>query len=151
MRFRVVSTVAVFALFACGDAEETGKQHGAEADLSVAEVFVDAFYSFEPTRLEAALSHASESVPSIIFYQGWAEGGNYEVVNRMPCTSANPGRVTCSITVKDDLIGALGIDFNVTDTFDLSYCRGRDLLASSILCVPFWHLSSSLGNPGRFV
>jgi len=78
MRLRVVSTVAVFALFACGDGKETGKRHGAEANLSVAEAFVDAFYSFEPNRLEDALSHAAESVPSIIFYQGWAEGGNYE-------------------------------------------------------------------------
>ena len=125
MRLRVVSTVAVFALFACGDGKETGKRHGAEANLSVAEAFVDAFYSFEPNRLEDALSHAAESVPSIIFYQGWAEGGNYEVVNRKPCAFESLGHVTCSITVKDDLIGALGIDFNVTDTFDLSFSDGR--------------------------
>jgi hypothetical protein len=39
------------------------------------------------------------------------------VLARRPCKFESAIEITCSITVKDDLIGALGIDFNVTDTF----------------------------------
>lgn len=33
--------------------------------------------------------------------------------------------IECSITVKDDLIGALGIDFNVTDKFHITVVDGE--------------------------
>lgn len=33
--------------------------------------------------------------------------------------------VSCSITVKDDFIGALGLDFNVTDTFLINFRDGE--------------------------
>lgn len=46
-----------------------------------------------------------------LFYQGWAQGGNYEVVERFPCVQSKAETIDCSITVKDDLMGALGIDF----------------------------------------
>ena len=68
---------------------------------------------------------AEGSIPSILFYQGWAEGGNYKVVKRRLCLADQDGTISCSITVKDDLIGALGIDFNVTDTFSLTFSDGE--------------------------
>jgi hypothetical protein len=37
----------------------------------------------------------------------------------------NDSLVICPITVKDDLIGALNMDFNVTDTFHLTIIGGR--------------------------
>jgi hypothetical protein len=89
--------------------------------LSLAERFVDAFYAFEPGPLTAMLGKAGESQQDMLFYQGWAEGGNYTVMERAPCTEVEEGAVSCSITVQDDLVLALGIDFNVTDTFTISF------------------------------
>lgn len=89
--------------------------------LAAAEAFIDAFYSFDPDRLKTAMSAAQESVPRIGFYQGWAEGRNYRVVRRQPCTWASTHEVQCAVTVKDDLIPALGARFDVTDTFHLTF------------------------------
>ena len=93
-------------------------------DLAIAEEFIDAFYSFDSARLEAILESAKDSIPSIVYYQGWAKGGNYEIVDRMPCV-VTEGQVSCSITVEDDHMRALGIDFDVTDTFHLSFSEGK--------------------------
>lgn len=93
--------------------------------LAAAEAFVDAFYSFDPDRVREALAHAPESVPRIAYYQGWAQGGNYAVLHRMPCRPESPERVSCSITVRDDLIQALGTGFDVTDTFHLGFSGER--------------------------
>ena len=47
------------------------------------------------------------------------------------CSIASPaafetgGKVACSITVKDDLIAALGTGYDVTDTFHLTFEDGR--------------------------
>lgn len=94
-------------------------------NVAAAEAVIDAFYSFDKSRLTSAMASAGESIPAIVFYQGWAEGGNYRVVNRMACKEETPGEVSCSVTVKDDLIGALGIGFNVTDTFHMSFTGGK--------------------------
>jgi hypothetical protein len=95
-----------------------------KGDLATAERFIDAFYSFDRERLAAALESAESSKPKIIYYQGWAAGGNYRIVDRQPCRVGGDG-VTCSITVKDDLIAALGIPIDVTDTFHLTFDGGR--------------------------
>ena len=95
-------------------------------DLEVAERFIDAYYSFDPERLRGMLQSADASMPSILYYQGWAEGGNYSVVERHGCEIAND-EIVCPVTVKDDLMKALRIDFDVTDTFHLSVSRGQIL------------------------
>ena len=100
-------------------------QEHAAANVVAAEGFVDAFYSFDATKLKETLASAEESMPELSFYQGWAEGGHYEIVNRMPCQALSETEVSCSITVKDDLMSALGINFNVTDTFHLSFEKER--------------------------
>ena len=89
--------------------------------IDVAEQFVDAFYSFDPEPLGEVLANAGDSKQDMLFYQGWALGGNYIVMERMPCTSVTDNTVRCSITVQDDLVLALGIDFDVTDTFTLTF------------------------------
>ncbi len=89
--------------------------------LTRSELLIDAFYSYDLERLEILMSSASASIPSISYYQGWAEGGNYEIIERKPCVKELPHRVKCSITVRDDPMLALGIDFNVTDTFHISF------------------------------
>ena len=118
-------TVMALSLISCGRSAEPVDQISDDQLIPIAETFVDAFYSFESDALLAALSSAEDSIPSILFYQGWAEGGNYEVIERMPCNIESEGTISCSITVKDDLIGALGINFNVTDTFHLTFSRDQ--------------------------
>jgi hypothetical protein len=67
------------------------------------------------------LVHAEDSSPSILYYQGWAECGHYEIIARMPCVAKSSELVSCSITVKDDLVVALKTGFYVTDTFSISF------------------------------
>src|SRR5688572_3624967 len=64
--------------------------------LATADAFIDAFYSFDPRRLDALLGHAAKSKPAILYYQGWAEGGNYKIKDRKPCTPAGANSVACS-------------------------------------------------------
>jgi hypothetical protein len=91
----------------------------ASEQVAYAESVIDAFYSYDPVPLEAAVGGIA-GADFVLFYQGWAEGANYEVVNRAPCVEGGD-QVNCDITVKDDLIGALGIDFNVTDSFHFQF------------------------------
>ena len=95
------------------------------AKLAAAESLIDAFYSFDPVRLRTALVDTPQSAPQILYYQGWAEGGNYIIVDRKPCAMVAPDRAICDITVKDDLIGALGTGYNVTDRFQLGFQGSR--------------------------
>lgn len=94
-------------------------------DIAKAEAFIDAFYSFDPDRLGAFLVRAESSRADILFYQGWAEGGNYKVVDRKPCASVGANAIACPVTVDDDLINALGISLDVTDTFTLTFSHGE--------------------------
>lgn len=96
-----------------------------DARLATAERFVDAFYSFDRGRLADALVAAERSAPRILYYQGWAEGGHYRVRRRRPCVLEPEQRVRCAITVQDDLILALGLREQVTDTFRLTLDGGR--------------------------
>lgn len=110
----------ILSLISCAE-----RSPPADQSIAAAESFVDAFYSFESSELREVLASAEESLPRMLFYQGWAKGGNYKVVERMPCDQSTEGTIDCSITVEDDLIGALGIDFNVTDTFHLTVVDGQ--------------------------
>ncbi len=125
MRVRAFLIATALLLSACGKPEVLPNNNVESADFVAAEKFVDAFYSFNAQELESTLSSAEESIPRIAYYQGWAAGGNYTIVNRMPCSQDGEASVSCSITVKDDLMGALGIDFDVTDTFHLSFSEGK--------------------------
>lgn len=96
-----------------------------EIKLALAEEFVDAFYSFEAGALQATLAAAESSQPGILFYQGWAQGANYRIVDRQPCELVVDSRARCSVTVEDDLAKTLDIGFNVTDTFDVRFRDGQ--------------------------
>ncbi len=56
------------------EVEEPAEEEEA-AHLAVAERILDAFYSFDPGALADALGDARDA-PTILFYQGWADGGN---------------------------------------------------------------------------
>ena len=88
-------------------------------NIQIANQFIDAFYSFNKDSLKLSLSYAEKSHPSILYYQKWAECGNYEVLKRFKCEEKNDSLVICPITVKDDLMSALQLDLNVTDTFHI--------------------------------
>ncbi len=94
------------------------------ANLTVAEGFIDAFYSFNPELLKTFLTETDESAERILYYQGWAEGGNYIVLDRPGCTAESPNLILCPITVQDDPVVALKTGFNVTDTFHLTFSDG---------------------------
>ena len=112
------------SLSACSVYKDSKTHYQNESLLPTAEAFIDTFYSFNSTALEVALSQASSSIPSVVYYQGWAEGGNYKIVARKPCVIQELNVASCSVTVEDDPMLALGIDFNVTDTFTISFIDG---------------------------
>ena len=120
-----VAFVAIITIISCYDSENTTADSNHAANISTAEAFIDAFYSFDRSSLASFLSLAEESIPSIAYYQGWAEGGNYKIVNRRPCEEKESNIIRCAITVEDDPMLALGIDFKVTDTFEISFQNGE--------------------------
>ncbi|PCI79697.1 MAG: hypothetical protein COB20_04355 [SAR86 cluster bacterium] len=113
--------VLVAGLQACAIAGNSLSPADTEALLPIAESLIDDFYSFDSVRLEEALANAEDSKESLLYYQGWAEGGNYEVVERKRCVVKSSNIVSCPITVKDDPMLALGVDFFVTDTFEIAF------------------------------
>jgi hypothetical protein len=100
---------------ACSTQKETS------SNIAKAEDFVDAFYSFDRSLLEPKLARAPDSAGTILFYQGFAQGGNYKIIQRQACQSVDSTHVSCSITVEDDPMLALKIDFHVTDTFTITF------------------------------
>jgi len=96
-----------------------------DANITIANKFIDAFYSFDKQLLEETLIEAKDSWPEIIFYQKWAECGNYKVLNRGECIKKDDDIILYPVTVKDDLMDALDIKFNVTDTFHITIKNGK--------------------------
>lgn len=119
MRFISVSLVIfIFTLCGCSNAVYESKTTN---QIKMSEDLIDAFYSFNKESLIAALKFGQDSIPNVVFYQGWAEGGHYKIVKRQQCLVKQTDVISCSITVQDDLMLALGIGFNVTDTFELKF------------------------------
>ena len=112
---------AALLLTACA----TPRPPSPDPRLAAAESLIDAFYSFDRDRLALALADAPKSAPKILYYQGWAEGGNYAMLERRPCRFVEPAKASCDIKVRDDLVPALKIGFDVTDTFHLTFDGGR--------------------------
>ena len=94
-------------------------------EVALAETFIDAFYAFDREAMAALVKDAGDAGNRILWYQGWAEGGNYAIVKRGACEVLEPGVVECPITVDDDPVLALKTGFKVTDTFTLSIEEGR--------------------------
>jgi len=118
----LLTVAAILLQAACRDDRAPAVQ---DVNVAAAEHFVDAFYSFDGDRLKSTLTSARDSVPSIVYYQGWAAGGHYSIVTRRPCVPEGIASASCSITVKDDLMRALGIPFDVTDTFHVTFANGQ--------------------------
>lgn len=115
--------ISLFLLACCK--QVTHHEPPAKNNVVIANKFVDAFYSFNKDTLESILAFAKESQPGILYYQKWAECGNYEIVERGDLIEKNDSLILVPVTVKDDLMAALHINFNVTDTFHLSIQHGK--------------------------
>ena len=89
-------------------------------NATIGNKFIDAFYSFNRDSLESLLYSAEKSKQKILYYQKWAECANYKIINRNHYVEKNDSTILFPITVKDDLMTALAIDFNVTDTFHIT-------------------------------
>jgi len=92
----------------------------ADPNLRLGNEFIDAFYSFDKDKLRSVISHAQSFQGEILYYQQWAKCANYKVLDRDKYLKKNDSTVVFPVTVKDDLMGALKIDFNVTDTFHIT-------------------------------
>ena len=125
MRNLVKMVVLVAGFQGCGFTDKLISPADTETLLLLAESLIDDFYSFDRVRLKQALEHAEDSQESLLYYQGWAEGGNYEIVERRQCVVKSSNIVSCPITVKDDPMLALAVDFFVTDTFEIAFEDGR--------------------------
>lgn len=121
MKTNLFLFIVLLLLIAC---KETRQEQG-ENHAEIADEFIDAFYSFNTDSLRSALMDARASQPNILYYQKWAECGNYTIVKRHDCMVKNDSTVICPVTVKDDLMAGLGIDFNVTDTFHITVSQGH--------------------------
>lgn len=89
-------------------------------NTALGNIFVDTFYSFDHDKLQSLLWAAPQSQPEILYYQKWAECAHYTVMDRTKFFQKNDSTVIMPVTVKDDLMSALKIDFNVTDTFKIT-------------------------------
>lgn len=123
--FIKVKHLVYVCLLLLGSCENRGQKNIPESNLQIANAFVDAFYSFDRDSLQAMLSAAEAAQPEILYYQQWARCGNYAVKQRDQYFEKNDSTVVFPVTVKDDLMGALQIDFNVTDTFHITLRDGK--------------------------
>lgn len=119
--------IICFIIFLSGSFKNITQPGGSnnKVNVVIAIKFIDAFYSFNHDSLASILSDAVKSQPEILYYQKWAECGNYKVLKENDYIEVNDSMILCPITVKDDLIGALKIKYNVTDTFHLTIREGH--------------------------
>ena len=115
----------LFLLLSCNNNSNENTQLSHRTNKDIGNEFIDAFYSFDRDSLQSILNEAKESQPEILYYQKWAECANYKIVNRAQCVEKNDSTIIFPITVKDDLMAALKIDFNVTDSFHISIKNGK--------------------------
>jgi hypothetical protein len=125
MRIKLIFYIFLVLTCSCNNSNQDKGNTLHEKNVALANELIDAFYSFNVDSLELILYDAPESKPNILYYQKWAECGNYEIIERFDCIIKNDSQVICPIKVKDDLIGALKIDFNVTDTFHITIEEGH--------------------------
>ncbi|HTE33885.1 MAG TPA: hypothetical protein VK666_26065 [Chryseolinea sp.] len=122
MKEKYAIGICIFLLVSCKTANQNDTL---TSNVAIASKFIDAFYSFNRDSLQSTLSSARKSQPEILYYQKWAECANYKTVDRTHYFNKSDSVVIFPVTVKDDLMGALAIDFNVTDTFHISIQDGK--------------------------
>jgi len=86
-------------------------------DLHTAESFLDAFYTFDQSKLARFLAPNAES-DRVLYYQAWAQAANYKVKQRTPCALNVSKAIVCAVTVTDDFGQTMG--YVATDTFTMT-------------------------------
>ncbi len=124
-RKKFLFVLCLFLLVSCRNATHKNSQIKQKTNATIGNDFIDAFYSFNNDSLKTILSAAKDSWPNILYYQKWAECAHYKIVNRNDYVNRNDSTILLPVTVKDDLMAALTIDFNVTDTFNISIRNGK--------------------------
>ncbi len=125
MRLKQVISLSLLLFTSCKNSAHQEATVNHRSNVVIANEFVDAFYSFNRDSLASILSLAKESQQEILYYQKWAECGHYQIVKRNMYVEKNDSLVLFPVTVKDDLMAALKINFNVTDTFRISLRDGK--------------------------
>ena len=74
--------VVILGILLAGSLQADGHLPDEAAMLKKAESFIDAFYSFESEKLAPLFRVRRYLGGSILYYQAWAKGGNYKVMNR---------------------------------------------------------------------
>lgn len=95
-QYGLASVLSLALLAGCAPAEKETPMSQADAtstapEVVVAEQFIDAFYAFDREAMAELVRDAGPAGDRILWYQGWAEGGNYKVVNRGACELLEPG------------------------------------------------------------
>ena len=90
-------------------------------NLAVAERFIDAFYSYSPNALSISLAKAPTDANRTLYYQAWAEAGDYQIQERRPCEMTSSTQAQCAVKVTDNIGGTLG--YVATDTFILEFAQ----------------------------
>jgi hypothetical protein len=122
---KVLVISLLFLILSCNNNSNQHTQISHRTNIDIGNEFIDAFYAFNRDSLQYILSDATESQPKILYYQKWAECANYKIVNRSQYVEKNDSTIIFPITVKDDLMAALKIDFNVTDSFHILIKNGK--------------------------
>jgi hypothetical protein len=125
MTLQYISKLFSFLILLLCAYNPPARQEDNTTNLEVANQFIDAFYSFNRDSLQAVLASAEKSQPEILYYQKWAECAHYKVLSRTTAFAKNDSMVVFPVTVKDDLMAALNINFNVTDTFHIAIQNGK--------------------------
>ena len=86
-------------------------------DLHTAESFLDAFYTFEQSKLARFLAPNADA-DRVLYYQEWAQAANYKVKQRTPCALNVSKAIVCAVTVTDDFGQTMG--YVATDTFTMT-------------------------------
>jgi len=127
MKIKHIIYLSLLLFGSCINTSQSNASENQDTNVVAANKFIDAFYSFNRDSLKSTFSQATKSHPSILYYQKWAECGNYEIIKRHNCIERNDSLVICPVTVKDDLMDALNLKINVTDTFHLTIEKGQIL------------------------
>lgn len=90
-------------------------------ELTVAENFITAFYSFDAARLTGLMTQDADA-GRVLYYQRWAEAANYQVKTRQPCRLEG-SEIVCAIKVTDDFGKTLG--YEATDTFRIGVAADK--------------------------
>ena len=101
-----------FLLFLCPVVSSANQDN-----LQIAESFLDAFYTFDQSKLARFLAPNADA-DRVLYYQAWAQAANYKVKQRTPCALNVSKAIVCAVTVTDDFGQTMG--YVATDTFTMT-------------------------------